>query len=299
MRVNEIMDLNFTVVSEKTTTREAFTLMQKFGMDVFPILDRQAKLMGVVTREEILRTFFAGAEDLGEGTLPDLESLEEKGVQHWDIPVKDIMRVDYPYVTVYDPVMKVASFLLSQKLDTVPVVDIRKHVVGVVDRKLILEALMNKSFLGSEARPGRRYPVREEVAKKEPEKDFADFEKVERRRDSRVPTKLFAFCENAASKDQTPAYRYWPDARVRDLSVGGVQLEVNEPLQIGDIFHLKFNLTEPNSSVGCLARAVYQRKDGRTGLFRAGLMFLALTSSEREKIEEYVSKGGLNVVGKV
>lgn len=72
----------------------------------------------------------------------------------------------------------------------------------------------------------------------------------------------------------------------RDVSVGGMFIETNQPLPAGSLLTARFNLDNENAVVAAKGVVTYQVKK-----FGMGVQFLDLTPEHKQLIEEYVRRG--------
>jgi c-di-GMP-binding flagellar brake protein YcgR len=74
-------------------------------------------------------------------------------------------------------------------------------------------------------------------------------------------------------------------AFARDISVGGMFIETNNPMPVGSRLTLRFNLENNDPIVEAAAEVTYQV--GRMGV---GVQFIELTSDDLTRIDNYVTK---------
>jgi acetoin utilization protein AcuB len=67
LRVNDIMTKNVVTVSPMNTLEDALLLMQRTKVGAFPVLDRQGKLVGIISVRDLMRAFInvLGIEEPG------------------------------------------------------------------------------------------------------------------------------------------------------------------------------------------------------------------------------------------
>jgi acetoin utilization protein AcuB len=122
MRVKSRMTPNPIVASPKTTYNEALRMMQQNDIKHLPILDKKNKLVGIVTRSDML-----GAKPSGVSTLSvyEIASLLEK-VTMSQIMSKPVMAVEEDC-----SIANAASYMLEHGISCLPVVR-EDEVVGII-----------------------------------------------------------------------------------------------------------------------------------------------------------------------
>lgn len=76
-------------------------------------------------------------------------------------------------------------------------------------------------------------------------------------------------------------------ATISDISLGGVGLETDEKLPIGEIVKLQFFLPGEDDAITVITKVI--REAGDEGSRRYGTQFLDLTDGDRERIHEFVT----------
>lgn len=122
MRVKSRMTPNPVVASPKTTYNEALRLMQQNGIKHLPIVNKKEKLVGIVTRSDML-----GAKPSGVSTLSvyEIASLLEK------VTMNQIM--SHPVMAVQEDcsIANAANHMLEHGISCLPVVR-EGEVVGII-----------------------------------------------------------------------------------------------------------------------------------------------------------------------
>ena len=134
--VKDIMGRNPVRVGQATTVGELAEILEGNDISGVPVVDAQERLVGVVSRTDLIRrcvegppgtqpgSFFSAlAEGLGGGT--DLDP-EELGV------VEDFMSLDPVTAEPDEPVGRVALRMAEEQVHRAIVVDEQRRVIGVV-----------------------------------------------------------------------------------------------------------------------------------------------------------------------
>jgi CBS domain-containing protein len=130
LKAQDIMTREVMTFSEETTVREAAALLLERRISGAPVVDRDGKLSGVLSEEDLIGVFYEGHRNLEKTAIGTCSVLGSSLVTRKVISVR-------PETLVQE----IAKKLMSLKIKRVPVVDGASRVVGVVSRKDILKAL--------------------------------------------------------------------------------------------------------------------------------------------------------------
>jgi CBS domain-containing protein len=139
MKARNHMTSDVISVGRAADIAEIASLLKKHGISGVPVVDREGRLLGVVTHEELINVFLphylsmfdelAFLDDLGVIEAQTLAEIEPSLFLAEDVMVPDPVTVK-PDTSI----MKVAALLVNKKLVLVPVVDEDGRVVGVLNR---------------------------------------------------------------------------------------------------------------------------------------------------------------------
>jgi len=132
--VREVMTRHPVTVSPDMSIAELKALFETHDFNMFPVVDKQGGLRGIVTKLDLLRTF---RPDLRRW-IPDLRVL-------WAERVEGIMNRGAIIAEPDDSIVVVVDTMLESRLRSLPVVERRggrSTLVGVVSRTDVLPCLM-------------------------------------------------------------------------------------------------------------------------------------------------------------
>lgn len=143
MKVKEIMTRDVTNVLPETNAQEALNLLQKMQISGLPVIDTQAKLVGMLTEKEVLSYILPTyIEKVGMFVYQENpKSTKRKFAELSKIKVSQLMRELVVTTTEDATLCEVARIMLTQKVRRLPVLDKSGKVVGIVARCDILSAL--------------------------------------------------------------------------------------------------------------------------------------------------------------
>ena len=155
MKAKDIMTSPVISVEPDASVLQAVRIMLQRRMSGLPVVDREGRLIGIVTEGDFLRRAETGTQRrrarwleflLGPGRLAD-EYTQSHGRK-----VSEIMTRDPQTVTEDTPLEDVVRLMEKKQIKRVPVVR-GQHVVGIVSRANLLHAL---AAVSREAKPAEQ-----------------------------------------------------------------------------------------------------------------------------------------------
>ena len=147
MKVKEIMIKAVTSVSPDSNAQEALSLLQKIQISGLPVIDAQAKLVGMFTEKDVLSYILPSyIEKVGRFIYEENpKSTKKKFAELSKTKVAQLMRKQVVTTTEDTALCEVARVMLTQKARRLPVLDKSGKVVGIVARCDILSALAKEN----------------------------------------------------------------------------------------------------------------------------------------------------------
>jgi CBS domain-containing protein len=136
MRVADAFNERTAKIRSSATLREAAELLATTQSSDLMVVDDNDNLLGVASEGDLVRAIIPSREEVLEGDLPLLSSLEligERGSSIKDLSVSDIMITEPITVSLEDPLLKAAQIMAAKMLRRLPVVDDGK-LVGSISR---------------------------------------------------------------------------------------------------------------------------------------------------------------------
>ncbi len=139
--VREVMTSPAVTVRPEMDVRHVAELMLRHRLKRLPVVDGAGRLVGIVSRVDLLRTV-AG--------VPEGPPAPERYPPHVSgtAPVRTIMSPEVPVVAADAPLPEVVNVVASTRLNRAVVVDEHRHVLGVITDAELIERLTPR------ARPG-------------------------------------------------------------------------------------------------------------------------------------------------
>lgn len=133
MPVWEVMTPSPVVLNPETAVAEAIDLFERHDYNAFPVVDRQGRLRGLLTKVDVLRLFRPDASM----RIPELKDVGGRRVE-------EVMRHGIVTVEGDDPVAVAADLMVTTGLRSLPVVDRSAGypvVIGILSRGDLLRGL--------------------------------------------------------------------------------------------------------------------------------------------------------------
>lgn len=141
-QASEVMTSPVVTVRPDLDVRHAAELMLKRRLKRLPVVDASGRLLGIVSRVDLLRTVAGAAEIQPQGQPP------QQAHTNGAAPVRSIMATSVPTIAAESPLPQVVNAVMSTRLNRAVVVDASRRVLGIVTDAELVERLT------PEARPG-------------------------------------------------------------------------------------------------------------------------------------------------
>src|SRR5215469_281691 len=143
MRAADVMTTEVITVGEDASVQDAAKLMAGRGISAVPVVDRERRVIGMVSEGDLLHRAETGAERRRSWWLEMVAAtnrLAAEYVKSHSASVNDVMTRDVISVTEETAVADVAILLETNRIKRVPVLRDGK-LVGIVSRANLVRAL--------------------------------------------------------------------------------------------------------------------------------------------------------------
>jgi CBS domain-containing protein len=130
LKAEDVMTREVMMFREDTTVAEAAARLIDKRISGAPVVDKEARLTGVLSEEDLIGVYYEGHRNLDKTPIGTCNVLGGSLVTRKVIAVR-----------AETPLPEIAKKLITLKIKRVPVVDAQNKVIGVVSRKDILKAL--------------------------------------------------------------------------------------------------------------------------------------------------------------
>jgi len=144
--VTEVMQKDVCTVKPSTTLRELISLMQKTNFHLFPVIDEDKTMLGVVNYNDILNIFRPFSRSVSEivKRMPFVDSVDDEDLNLELSPemgilivVDDIINKNFVAIRESTTVREARRLMRLHKLELLPVIA-EKKLVGVISTLDIL-----------------------------------------------------------------------------------------------------------------------------------------------------------------
>ena len=136
MLVKEVMVKKFAKVYADDSIDTVIKMLVKVPESALPVVDKKGKFLGEISQRELLLLDVGRAEFESEGiSVRKIKTLFTKSKKY----VRDFMDVHELSVGPEEKVLDVAKMMYDEDISTVPVVDVRGKVIGIITDIAILK----------------------------------------------------------------------------------------------------------------------------------------------------------------
>lgn len=143
MIVKEIMSKGVVTVYPSTPYAKIWKRFFSKHIHTLPVVDNKNKLVGIITREDLLRPLYPQYQDVFEylETSKDFEAMEDKVQDLEGLIAKDLMSSTVVFTHAETLIMRVLSRMIVRNVDQLPVLDEKDRVIGVITKGDIFYSL--------------------------------------------------------------------------------------------------------------------------------------------------------------
>jgi len=153
MLIGDVMSTSITVVLPDTPYKELWRAIFRRRVNALPVVDKRKKLIGIITKEDLLKTLYADYEELIDdfSSVADFEKMEEKVRELSGFTAKDVMSRRVVYTRENTPIMRALSRMIVRRLNQLPVLSKGDdYVVGMVTKGDVFYALVRRQLTHSD-----------------------------------------------------------------------------------------------------------------------------------------------------
>jgi CBS domain-containing protein len=145
MKVLNAMSKKVDVVTPDTKVKDFSKLIFKHHINGVPVI-KGKKVVGLITEHDILQQFFPSIQEYMEDPLREgnFEKMEKKIGRIFELKAKQVMSKHPIVISPEAPLLEALSTMTSKKIGRLPVVDSKKHMVGIISKGDIFKYLVGK-----------------------------------------------------------------------------------------------------------------------------------------------------------
>ncbi len=148
MNVSDIMTKKIVTVPPTAPLSRLWRSIFVHSINAIPVVDKNKELLGLITREDILKSLYPDYQDMLAGIpdAADFEKMEKVVRESGGKKSRNIMNPRVIYTRMTTPVMRALSRMIVRNVDQLPVLDEEDKVVGMITKGDIFNALFQSNF---------------------------------------------------------------------------------------------------------------------------------------------------------
>ncbi len=148
--VKDLMETNVISVTEDTTIGELSRLLLKYNITGVPVVDKNNKLIGMVTDADIITEnispifpIYFDPLIMSYAYIDNFEQRQKDIKAYLSTRVEEIMTRRVKVVKEDTPVSDAVKIMVKDRVNRIPVVDKNNKVVGILARANILKSMLS------------------------------------------------------------------------------------------------------------------------------------------------------------
>lgn len=146
MKVLDIMSDAVVTATPKTPLDTVWKILFQNKVNALPVIDDKKKLVGIITKEDLLKKLYPDYIDLVEDftRASDFEEMEKKMSNLSDYTAEQVMNTRVIFTRSDTFIMRALSRMIARRVNQLPVLDDEDRVIGMVTKGDIFYALFKK-----------------------------------------------------------------------------------------------------------------------------------------------------------
>lgn len=174
MKVADVMSRDIVTVTLDTPYRDLWKTIFKKHVNAMPVVDKQKKLLGIITREDLLEPIYPQYQEVMENLTAarDFEGMEERLHDLVALRVRDVMSKRVIFTRDTTPIMRALSRMIVRRVNQLPVLTEADRLVGMVTKGDIFYSLFSRHFAKSKLPHHKRMVAMKKEANKKRKPKF-------------------------------------------------------------------------------------------------------------------------------
>lgn len=143
MTVTSVMVKNVFTVKSSSSVGSVWKLFTKKKINSAPVVDSRSHLIGIVTKEDMLQLLYPDyrqyLHDMTQNQ--NFRANDKEFAQMMQKKVSDIMNKHVIYTEKQTPAMRALARMIARRVNQLPVIDEKNHVIGIVTKGSIFNGL--------------------------------------------------------------------------------------------------------------------------------------------------------------
>lgn len=146
MIVADIMSRGIATITSDASYRDVWEKIVKKHVNALPVVDSRKKLVGIITREDLLNPLYPKYQDIMESleSAHDFEEMESKISELSGLSAKSVMSKRVIYTRQSTLIMRALSRMIVRSVDQLPVLDENDKVIGIITKGDVFAVLFKK-----------------------------------------------------------------------------------------------------------------------------------------------------------
>lgn len=159
MKVRDAMSRHIVVALPGTGFPELWKKIFSHHITSIPIIDAKKHLVGIVTREDLLKILYPTYHDLilDFTALPDFEEMELSIRQLSAKKAKDVMDTHIIFTREDTEIMRALSRMIVRQVHQLPVLDSSDKLIGMISKGDIFNALAKMNFFSTKSKKPQKW----------------------------------------------------------------------------------------------------------------------------------------------
>lgn len=148
MLIKDVMSSNIHSVIATSPYKDIWLTIFKSHTNSLPVVDKKGRLVGLVTRDDLLRPLYPKYQELFETieSPADFEAMEDRMKELAGLTAKDVMQQKVIFTRDMTLVMRALSRMILRRVNQLPVLNEKDVVIGMVTKGDIFLSLFQKNF---------------------------------------------------------------------------------------------------------------------------------------------------------
>lgn len=147
MKVKDLMTKEVSSTTRTTPIKEVVQIFAESAFGSLPVVDEEKKVIGIITKKDLLMTFLPEYFDL----LEDISFIEDFGLleeslllEEGLLLVDDVMSKKVVTLREDESLFKAVALMVQSEVRRLPVVDEENKLVGIITQTHICQAILRK-----------------------------------------------------------------------------------------------------------------------------------------------------------
>ncbi len=150
LKVRDVMSKKVATLTTDMTVKEAALVLVKNKMSGAPVLNKNKKLVGMVSEKDLFKALYPTYKELyieeSLQTLADPEKMQDMIKSKGSKPVTTALCKKLITTTPETPLVKIGAIMLSQSIHRLPVMSKAGNFLGIISREDLYRTIFKQFF---------------------------------------------------------------------------------------------------------------------------------------------------------